>query len=42
MVTIVEPNSIAESVQIMRASDSEAKYLSGGTALVMLVRTEIG
>lgn len=41
MVTIVEPSSIAEAVGIMRASDGEAKYLSGGTALVLLVKMKM-
>lgn len=38
VVTMVEPDSIVEAVEIMRASDGQAKYLSGGTALVLLVK----
>jgi carbon-monoxide dehydrogenase medium subunit len=37
MVTIVAPTSIAEAVDIVRRSDGEAKYLGGGTALVLLL-----
>ena len=37
MVTIVAPTSVAEAVEIVRSSDGEAKYLGGGTALVLLV-----
>jgi carbon-monoxide dehydrogenase medium subunit len=37
MVHIVAPTSVAEAVDIVRSSDGEAKYLAGGTALVLLV-----
>lgn len=35
---LVAPTSIAEAVEIVRTSDGEAKYLAGGTALVLLVK----
>ena len=41
MVTLAEPGSIGEAVTIMRDNDGEAKYLAGGTALVLLVRMKM-
>ena len=41
MVTVAEPASIGEAVAIMRENDGEAKYLAGGTALVLLVRMKM-
>lgn len=38
MVEVVAPSSLAEAVEIVRAGDGDAKYLAGGTALVLLVK----
>ena len=38
MVEVVSPSSVEEAVGIVRASDGDAKYLAGGTALVLLVK----
>lgn len=38
MVEVVHPSSLAEAVDIVRDSDGAAKYLAGGTALVLLVK----
>jgi aerobic carbon-monoxide dehydrogenase medium subunit len=38
MVAVVTPSSLKEAVDIVRGSDGDAKYLGGGTALVLLVK----
>jgi carbon-monoxide dehydrogenase medium subunit len=38
MVEVVSPASVKEAVDIVRGSDGDAKYLAGGTALVLLVK----
>jgi carbon-monoxide dehydrogenase medium subunit len=38
MVEVVSPASVKEAVDIVRSSDGDAKYLAGGTALVLLVK----
>ena len=38
MVEVVAPSSLKEAVDIVRGSDGDAKYLGGGTALVLLVK----
>ncbi|MFI6348605.1 FAD binding domain-containing protein [Streptomyces sp. NPDC050560] len=37
MARVVRPATLAEAVALVRDSDGDAKYLSGGTALVLLV-----
>ena len=38
MVEILTPTSVREAVHVVRTSDGAAKYLAGGTALVLLVK----
>jgi carbon-monoxide dehydrogenase medium subunit len=38
MVAIVTPTSVREAVELVRSADGAAKYLAGGTALVLLVK----
>ena len=38
MVQVVTPSSTREAIDIVRNSDGDAKYLAGGTALVLLVK----
>lgn len=38
MVSYVEPVSLGEAVDLVRGADDTAKYLSGGTALVLLIK----
>lgn len=38
MVEVVAPASMKEAIAIVRGSDGDAKYLAGGTALVLLVK----
>jgi aerobic carbon-monoxide dehydrogenase medium subunit len=38
MAQVVTPSSIREAIDIVRNSDGDAKYLAGGTALVLLVK----
>jgi carbon-monoxide dehydrogenase medium subunit len=38
VVRYLEPTSLREAVELVRAADGEAKYLSGGTALVLLLQ----
>ncbi|MGV9796508.1 FAD binding domain-containing protein [Mycobacterium sp. NPDC003449] len=38
MVQIVSPATLREAVDIMRGAEGDAKYLAGGTALVLLVK----